>query len=118
MRYLLTKEQMIENGYPMPSYLAETFEKPPGWVETKVAAVDGLLSTSPSGEAARIYAMDCEMVCSRVDRLMALKLMTPQCMTEEGKQLARVCLIDYASGIVVYDQLVKPGKPVVDYLTR
>lgn len=39
-------------------------------------------------------------------------------MTEEGKQLARVCLIEYASGIVIYDQLVKPGKPVVDYLTR
>ena len=29
-----------------------------------------------------------------------------------------MCLIDYASGIVIYDQLVKPGKPVVDYLTR
>ncbi|KAI0365854.1 hypothetical protein BV20DRAFT_982324 [Pilatotrama ljubarskyi] len=100
MRYLLTAEQMIENGYPMPSYLAETFEKPPGWVETKVSAVDTLLSPSTS-DAPRIFAMDCEM-----------------CMTDEGKQLARVCLIDYASGIVVYDQLVKPGKPVVDYLTR
>ncbi|KAL1938459.1 hypothetical protein VTO73DRAFT_11699 [Trametes versicolor] len=101
MRYLLTKELMIENGYPMPSYLAETFEKPAGWVETKVAAADDLLSTTPAGEVPRIYAMDCEM-----------------CMTEEGKQLARVCLIEYASGIVIYDQLVKPGKPVVDYLTR
>ncbi|KAI0632619.1 hypothetical protein C8Q77DRAFT_1118626 [Trametes polyzona] len=99
MRYLLTKEQMIENGYPMPSYLAETFEKPPGWVETKVAEADG--TSTEDTEHPRIYAMDCEM-----------------CMTEEGKQLARVCLIDYKSGIVVYDQLVKPGKPVVDYLTR
>lgn len=41
-----------------------------------------------------------------------------QCLTEDGKQLARVCIIDYASGIVVYDKLVKPGKPIVDYLTR
>ncbi len=39
-------------------------------------------------------------------------------MTDAGKQLARVCLIDYASGIVVYDQLVKPNQPVTDYLTR
>ncbi|KAI1782813.1 ribonuclease H-like protein [Ganoderma leucocontextum] len=75
MRYLLTLEQMVENGYPVPSYLAEVFEKPPGWVETK-------------------------------------------CLTEDGKQLARVCIIDYTSGIVVYDQLVKPSKPVTDYLTR
>ncbi len=41
-----------------------------------------------------------------------------QCLTEGGKQLARVCIIDYASGIVVYDQLVKPSNPVTDYLTR
>ncbi|KAJ8502161.1 hypothetical protein ONZ51_g150 [Trametes cubensis] len=101
LRYLLTTEQMIENGYPMPSYMSETFETPPGWVETKVASVDDSLLSPATSDNPRIYAMDCEM-----------------CMTEEGKQLARVCLIDYASGIVVYDQLVKPGKPVVDYLTR
>ncbi|OSC98373.1 hypothetical protein PYCCODRAFT_1375441 [Trametes coccinea BRFM310] len=101
MRYLLTTEQMIENGYPMPSYMSETFEKPPGWFETKVAVVDDALLSPAPGETPRIFAMDCEM-----------------CMTEQGKQLARVCLIDYASGIVVYDQLVKPDKPVVDYLTR
>ncbi|KAI8992741.1 hypothetical protein BD414DRAFT_521323 [Trametes punicea] len=101
MRYLLTAEQMIENGYPMPSYMSETFEKPPGWVETSVPVVDDTLLSPSTAETPRIFAMDCEM-----------------CMTDEGKQLARVCLIDYASGIVVYDQLVKPGKPVVDYLTR
>lgn len=39
-------------------------------------------------------------------------------MTEDGKELTRVCMIDYASGIVVYDQLVKPLKPIQDYLTR
>ena len=64
MRYLLTLEQMIENGYPIPSYLAEVFEKPAGWVETKVAVVDATL-LSPSagtGEPPRIYAIDCEMV--------------------------------------------------------
>jgi RNA exonuclease 1 len=27
-------------------------------------------------------------------------------------------MIDYESGIVVYDKLVKPPKPVIDYMTR
>ncbi|PCH42778.1 hypothetical protein WOLCODRAFT_138067 [Wolfiporia cocos MD-104 SS10] len=93
--YLLTTEQMIENDYPVPSYVAEVFEKPPGWVETPAPAADA------SAESPRIYAIDCEM-----------------CMTEDGKELTRVCIIDYASGIAVYDQLVKPRKPILDYLTR
>ena len=64
MRYLLTLEQMIENGYPVPSYLAEVFEKPEGWVETKVDAMDATLLSPPAGDPPRIYAMDCEMVRS------------------------------------------------------
>ena len=39
-------------------------------------------------------------------------------MTEDGKELTRVCMIDYATNKVVYDQLVKPTKPIIDYLTR
>ncbi|TFK84802.1 ribonuclease H-like protein [Polyporus arcularius HHB13444] len=101
LRYLLSLEQMIENGYPIPSYLAEVFDKPPGWVETTVETVDDTLLSPSTSDIPRIFAMDCEM-----------------CMTDAGKQLARVCLIDYASGIVVYDQLVKPNQPVTDYLTR
>lgn len=41
-----------------------------------------------------------------------------QCLTEDGKELTRVCIIDYNTGIVIYDQLVKPTKPITDYLTR
>ncbi|OCH88140.1 hypothetical protein OBBRIDRAFT_735036 [Obba rivulosa] len=98
MQYVLTTEQMIENEYPMPSYLAETFEKPPGWAETVVP--EPVLPPSGGGEA-RILAIDCEM-----------------CLTEDGKELTRVCIIDYATGKVIYDQLVKPSKPIQDYLTR
>lgn len=39
-------------------------------------------------------------------------------MTEDGKELTRICIIDYYTGIVIYDQLVKPSKPITDYLTR
>ncbi|KIM45581.1 hypothetical protein M413DRAFT_66110, partial [Hebeloma cylindrosporum] len=94
-QYLLTLEQMIENDYPIPSYMADVFEKPPGWVEMPQPKED----EGKWGQ--RIYAIDCEM-----------------CITEDGKELTRVCLIDFTSGIVVYDQLVKPTKPILDYLTR
>ncbi|KAH9837573.1 uncharacterized protein C8Q71DRAFT_753278 [Rhodofomes roseus] len=96
MRYILSTELMIENDYPVPSYIAEVFEKSPGWVETPQASTSQSPETQP-----RIYAIDCEM-----------------CVTEDGKELTRVCMIEYDSGIVVYDQLVKPSKPIQDYLTR
>jgi len=50
---------MIENDY-VPSYLADVFEKPDGWIETPEADPDAdakLVSQS-------VYAVaDCEMVC-------------------------------------------------------
>lgn len=56
MRYTLSIEQMLENDYPLPSYMADVFEKPPGWVETPEP------SGEPSTDTPRILAMDCEMV--------------------------------------------------------
>lgn len=57
MRYLLTTEQMIENDYPLPSYVADTFEKPEGWVETPQPSNESSTDKQP-----RILAIDCEMV--------------------------------------------------------
>ncbi|KAL6307315.1 hypothetical protein BKA93DRAFT_727854 [Sparassis latifolia] len=101
LRYLLTTEQMIENEYPVPSYIAEVFEKPLEWVEIPAPRKEPFPPTIPEKSLPRIYAIDCEM-----------------CLTEDGKELTRVCMIDYASGKVIFDQLVKPKKPIQDYLTR
>ncbi|KAF9067519.1 hypothetical protein BDP27DRAFT_1328740 [Rhodocollybia butyracea] len=96
--YILNVEQMIENEYPIPSYMADVDnERPPGWVETpQEPQQDGL-----SQARRKVYGIDCEM-----------------CTTEDGQELTRVCMIDYDTQLVVYDRLVKPAKPVIDYLTR
>ncbi|KAJ7782527.1 ribonuclease H [Mycena maculata] len=99
-QYLLTLEQMVENEYPIPSYMADVFQKPDGWIETPEEPKPSLLD-GPVKAKRTVYSIDCEM-----------------CLTEDGKELTRVCLIDFYSGAVVYDQLVKPSKPILDYLTR
>ncbi len=47
----------------------------------------------------QLVALDCEMV-----------------KTEFGMELARVSIVD-AYGRVIYDRLVRPSHPVIDYLT-
>lgn len=60
---------MIENDYPIPSYMADTFQKPPGWVETPEYKPEPL-DDGVDRPKQRIYALDCEMVCrSGVDLL-------------------------------------------------
>lgn len=39
-------------------------------------------------------------------------------MTEDGQALARVSVIDFQSGLNVYDHFVKPPRPVLDYRTQ
>ncbi|KAE9400271.1 hypothetical protein BT96DRAFT_1018956 [Gymnopus androsaceus JB14] len=99
--YVLSVEQMIENDYPIPSYLADIDnERPPDWVETP-AEPKSIEQEGKPKPRRKVYGIDCEM-----------------CMTEDGKELTRVCMIDYDTQGVVYDRLVKPSKPVIDYLTR
>lgn len=49
---------MIENDYPIPSHMADVFEKPEGWVETPKPVM-----AQAGGVGHKIYAIDCEMVC-------------------------------------------------------
>ena len=57
VQYLLTVEQMVENDYPVPAYLADVFQKSEGWIETPQVSVD-------AEDPLTVYAIDCEMVCS------------------------------------------------------
>ncbi|KAL7414000.1 hypothetical protein BDY24DRAFT_387172 [Mrakia frigida] len=131
-RYLLTLQQMLDNDYPIPASLRETaaaedegevisraatsgngpvtlaykdafVQKDPlpkgekgeiGWVETAKGG-------GPEEGEMNVLAVDCEM-----------------CMTAEGPFLARISVIDVASGKKVYDEVVKPPGVVTDYLTK
>ncbi|EJC98240.1 uncharacterized protein FOMMEDRAFT_143323 [Fomitiporia mediterranea MF3/22] len=103
MRYVLTPTQMLENEYPLPSYMKDASGGPEagsshstdeGWKETPKP------EENESGTP-EVIAIDCEM-----------------CLTEDGKELTRVCAIDFRTGKVLLDKLVKPPKPIFDYLTR
>jgi hypothetical protein len=63
---------------------------------------------------------DCEMVRARrcIRSIVLTKSKCLQCVTVEGKALTRVCVIDYATNQVVYNQFIKPPSPITDYLTR
>jgi RNA exonuclease 1 len=63
-QYMLTLEEMIENEYPIPSYMADIFEKPAGWVETPQPTTEheSLLLPSTNKQQQKVYAVDCEMV--------------------------------------------------------
>jgi hypothetical protein len=38
------------------------------------------------------------------------------CLTEQGSEITRVTLVDF-QGNTLYDELVKPENPIIDYLT-
>ena len=63
----------------------------------------GIVSTpytsEPSTERKTVIGIDCEM-----------------CLTEQGSEITRVTLVDF-QGNTLYDELVKPENPIVDYLT-
>lgn len=90
--YVLTKDELIANNYPIPSTDdGGNMICPEGYVFTKPSA-------GPVQNA--IVALDCEM-----------------CITENGFELTRVTVIG-ENRQVLLDELVKPIRPIVDYNTR
>ncbi|TIC20495.1 hypothetical protein E3Q12_03815 [Wallemia mellicola] len=123
--FLIDIDQMRENAYPMPSWLGDDVRALPDYplplndgiedpkpldnlpVEHRTTIQeDGWLETPkldiyPRSNNPQVYGLDCEMV-----------------MTDQGSELARVTLIDYATSQKVLDELVKPAGNVVDYLSK
>lgn len=78
-----------------------------GWVDTRVEnyaqgdVPDSEIQEGSMTAGRDVYGLDCEM-----------------CITEGGQsELTRVSLVGW-DGEVVVDELVKPEKPIIDYLTR
>ncbi|KAF8428386.1 hypothetical protein EV426DRAFT_341114 [Tirmania nivea] len=118
---LMTPEELYDNEYPMHSSVLRRMRqeqgateesqddmkererlKEEGWVETEVTGMENDTHNEAGSitEGRKIYSIDCEM-----------------CITEAGPELTRISVIGW-DGNVVYDTLVKPDRPIVDYLTQ
>lgn len=113
--YLATAGELAENGYlvhpaMLPAGTAAAraaLVLPAEWVRTAAESMDdGAVPEAdvPQGSVTAgrtVLALDCEM-----------------CLTGEREfALTRISIVDWA-GDVVLDELVKPEKPITDYLTR
>lgn len=108
--FILTPEQYMENGFSVhPTMLkaGKTYDLPKDWVNTKVDALkDGDVPESEIQQGSitagrEVLAIDCEMVKT----------------SETDFDLARISIVAW-DGSVVLDELVKPDKPITDYVTR
>lgn len=115
-KFLLSRSQMFEQNYPIPSsslptpplpttatssttsHSFEDWKKSDGWIEAPYKPEEE--EAGESGKFRKVLGLDCEM-----------------CLTEDGSELARLSLVNQR-GEKVYDKLVKPKKPIIDYLTR
>ncbi|KAI8632250.1 hypothetical protein F5Y19DRAFT_356187 [Xylariaceae sp. FL1651] len=110
--FLAMPEDFQPNGYMLhpgciPAERRKNYEYPEGWVHSFVENFeDGDVPEEEiqqgSVTAGRdVYALDCEM-----------------CMTGPDEySLTRISLVGW-DGTIILDELVKPDKPIVDYVTR
>jgi DNA polymerase III epsilon subunit-like protein len=95
---VLTKQQRIENNYPL-QFAADEL----GYVSTAkppTAATGDAASVALTAPVTPVLGLDCEM-----------------CTTHAGKELTR-CTVVNSRGEVVYDSLCVPDLPVLDFHTR
>lgn len=110
--FITTRNELLENGYVLhpalvPAEERETYQLPPDWVATRVERVEEADVPEEDIEEGSITAgrdvlsLDCEMVMTG----------------KEEFSLARISVVNW-SGDVVIDRLVKPDKPVTNYVTQ
>jgi len=88
---MMNSAEMRESGY-LVHPLHDEGVVDPEYVSTPIVS-------DSSGRRKTVIGLDCEM-----------------CKTEFGMEVTRVTLVDY-QGETLFDQLVKPENPVIDYLT-
>ena len=73
-----------------------------GWVETEVTGLEQNINNEAGSvtEGRTVFSLDCEM-----------------CNTEVGLELTKISVVGW-DGSATYDTLVKPSRPIVDYLTQ
>ncbi|KAJ5355221.1 uncharacterized protein N7496_012433 [Penicillium cataractarum] len=120
--FISTAEDLRENEYTLhPAYFTSDEEKRSqlairqqaeqstehGWVDTEVPTLeagevpDTEIEKGSVTAGRNVLSLDCEM-----------------CLTEGGQsELTRISMVGW-DGEVVLDELVKPAKPIIDYLTR
>ncbi|KAK3717362.1 hypothetical protein QZH41_011595 [Actinostola sp. cb2023] len=102
-KYLLTKELLEDNEYPRQcytSYKAPDNDGEPDNDDGFVPCVTTNQVNSTEYKKAPVFSLDCEM-----------------CGTSEGPELTRISIIDEMFN-VVYDTLVMPDRPILDYKTK
>ncbi|KAI1336848.1 hypothetical protein F5Y15DRAFT_392393 [Xylariaceae sp. FL0016] len=110
--FLAMPEDFQPNGYVLhpaciPPERRKNYQEPDGWVHSFVQNLeDGdvpeeMIQQGSVTAGRDVIAMDCEM-----------------CMTGPDEfSLTRISLVNW-DGTVVMDKLVKPDKPIIDYVTR
>jgi RNA exonuclease 1 len=88
---MMNPAEMRSAGYPIHPLHEDGFADPD--------VVCTPYQTESSGRRKTVIGLDCEM-----------------CKTEQGSEITRVTLVDF-QGNTLYDQLVKPENPIIDYLT-
>ncbi|CAG8981140.1 hypothetical protein HYALB_00005855 [Hymenoscyphus albidus] len=120
--YIHTRDELLENEYVVHSAMYTVDAEKQAWAQVRAEKgtsqahgwVDSLVLNMDEGDVPEneieagsltagreILAMDCEM-----------------CMTGEGEfALTRISIVGW-DGSVIMDELVKPDKPIINYLTQ
>ena len=115
--YQLTPAEMADNNYPVPVLDPDTGELrcPPGFVVTQPAG-SGIARTPAFDMLVRQNAARELTSLSQNNSLLAQALDCEMCYTATGLEVTRCSVVDSACA-VVYDTLVLPDTPILDYNT-